>query len=74
MIRWGFIVLLVAAVLMRFTPVAFADGCEGGDTSAGHNAIAFCCGDGGADRGKGGVDKGVGKAGAARIIAPHVTK
>jgi hypothetical protein len=45
MIRWWFVVaLFLGAVLSQFTPAAFADGCEGGDSTAGHNAIAFCCG------------------------------
>ena len=63
MIRWGFAVLLVVAILTQHTPVAFA-GCEGGDSSMGHNAIAFCCGDGG----------GGGQTGAARLISGHRAK
>jgi hypothetical protein len=59
MIRWGFAVLLVAALLTQYTPVAFA-GCEGGDSTMGHNAIAFCCGDGGG-----------GQTGASRLITGH---
>jgi hypothetical protein len=63
MIRWWFVVALVlGAVLSQFTPAAFADGCEGGDATAGHNAIAFCCG-GGNGGGKGGQN------GQARIIS-----
>jgi hypothetical protein len=48
MIRWGFVgfTVLAVAVLMRFTPVAYADGCEGGDSSGGQHAVAFGCDNG----------------------------
>jgi hypothetical protein len=54
-IRWGFVgfTVLTLAVLMRFTPIAYADGCEGGDSAGGHHAIAF-------DRGEG---NGIGNGG-----------
>jgi len=67
--RWAFAVLLVAAIFTRYTPIAFA-GCEGGDSSAGHNAIAFCCDNGSGERDKGRGDGGRGKS--DRVIAgPH---
>jgi hypothetical protein len=75
MIRWGFVgfTVLAMAVLMHFTPAAYADGCEGGDSTAGHNAIAFCCGggNGGTNEGHGGTgtDKGTGVNKAARFIS-----
>jgi hypothetical protein len=52
MLRLGFVgfTAMTMAVLMRFAPVAYADGCEGGDSAGGHHAIAFGCGH---DNGKG---------------------
>ncbi len=70
MIRWGFagfMVLLVTAVFMRYTPAAWA-GCEGGDSTAGHSAVAFCCGEG-HDGGHGGHDGGKDKS--DRVITGH---
>lgn len=75
MIRWGvkgLMVVLGTAVVLYFTPAAFA-GCEGGDATGGHNAIAFCCGDGNG-RGDGGADhggKGGGKSKDAHMISGH---
>lgn len=42
MFRWWFVGLVVAAMFTQYTSIAFANGCEAGDTSRGHNAIAFC--------------------------------
>jgi hypothetical protein len=50
MFRWWFVAIVVGAMLSQFAPAAFA-GCEGGDSTAGHNAIAFCCDQGGRDKG-----------------------
>jgi hypothetical protein len=51
MFRWWFVAIVVGAMLSQFAPAAFADGCEGGDSTAGHNAITFCCGKGDQDKG-----------------------
>jgi hypothetical protein len=51
MFRWWFAALVLGAILSQFAPAAFADGCEGGDSTAGHSAIAFCCDKGDRDRG-----------------------
>ncbi len=72
MIRFGFTVLVAAAILTRYTPVAMA-GCEGGDSSAGHNAIAFCCDQGGGNREKGSGDGGRGESGRW-MPGVHVTR
>jgi hypothetical protein len=50
MFRWWFAALVLGAILSQFAPAAFA-GCEGGDSTAGHSAIAFCCDKGDRDRG-----------------------
>jgi hypothetical protein len=61
-VRWACLAVLAIAVMLRWTPVAYA-GCDGGDSTAGHNAIGFCCGEGPGDRGHdkdghGGPDRG----------------
>jgi hypothetical protein len=43
MVRLWFVILLAGAVVAQYTPGAFATGCEGGASSAGHNAIEMCC-------------------------------
>jgi len=71
MIRWGFVgfMVLTMAVLTRFTPVAHA-GCEGGDSAAGHHAIAFGCG---VDSGKGneGQNNGKGDCKSDWVVSNH---
>ena len=54
MLRFWFAALVLGAMLSQFAPAAFADGCEGGDSTAGHNAIAFCCDKGDRAEGHGG--------------------
>lgn len=72
MIRLGFVgfTVLTMAVLMRFAPVADADGCEGGDSAGGHHAIAFGCGhDNG--KGNGGQDNGKGNCKDEWVASGH---
>jgi hypothetical protein len=65
MFRWWFIGLVVSAILMQFAPAAYADcGAEGGDSTRGHSAIAYCCDMG--DRARG---DGHGKAGQSRTVS-----
>ena len=64
MIRWLFVVLLASAAFSYFTPSAFACG-DHGDSTSGHNAIAFCCEGNSGDRDKGGRGKD------ARVVVNH---
>lgn len=74
MFRWWFAAFVVAAMLSQFAPAAFADGCEGGDSTAGHNAIAFCCDKGDVDKGRGDGGDGHGHSRSAVIPGTHYAR
>jgi hypothetical protein len=65
--RLWFIILLAAGIIIQYTPGAFAQGCDGGASTAGHNAIAMCCNhEGGRQNPQRNVDRPIGTGSSLR--------